>query len=187
MTAQMIPMDASETAIAGLWQIAAKSIGDERGTVREFFRTSGFAESGLSVPERWMQINLTWTTRGAVRGLHGEDVTKLVGVAFGAAYGVYLDARRASSTYGMVVAIPLEVGLQVLVPPGVCNGFQAVSEGGCQYLYCFDAEWTLGMSGTAVNPLDPALGIEWPLPVDPGNPAAISSKDARAPLFAELA
>ena len=71
-------------------------------------------------------------------------------------------------------------------PPGVCNGFQATSEGGCEYLYCFDGEWTPTAAGVAVNPLDPALGIAWPLPGDPADPASISAKDANAPLLAHL-
>ena len=53
--------------------------------------------------------------------------------------------------------------MQVLVPPGVCNGFQAISDPGCQYLYCFDAEWAPGMAGVAVTPLDPELHIDWPI------------------------
>jgi dTDP-4-dehydrorhamnose 3,5-epimerase len=183
---EIIPADAAETEIAGLWRIGIKSVTDERGTVREFFRTSGFAELGVPVPPRWEQINMTWTEYGGVRGLHGESMTKLVGVAAGSAYGAYLDARKDSTTYGKVVTLPLEVGLQVLVPPGVCNGFQATSEDGCQYLYCFDAEWRPGMAGVAVRPTDPALGIAWPVPIDEGNPSLISAKDASAPLFAEL-
>jgi len=42
------------------------------------------------------------------------------------------------------------------------------------------------MSGVAVNPLDPALGISWPIAVDADNPAFVSAKDAAAPRFAEL-
>jgi dTDP-4-dehydrorhamnose 3,5-epimerase len=42
------------------------------------------------------------------------------------------------------------------------------------------------MPGVAVTPLDPALGIDWPLPIDPAEPAQISAKDAWAPRFAEL-
>jgi dTDP-4-dehydrorhamnose 3,5-epimerase len=183
MAVRVEEMTATETAIAGLWQVTTKSVTDERGTVREFFRTTGFAELGLPVPDRWSQINMTWTRRGGVRGLHGEAMTKLVGVAAGNALGAYVDARRGSATYGTVVTVPLEVGVQVLVPAGVCNGFQAISEPGCQYLYCFDVEWSPGMPGTAANPLDPALGIEWPIPVDPTDPATISQKDATAPAF----
>jgi dTDP-4-dehydrorhamnose 3,5-epimerase len=187
MAVNVTPMSLRQTAIDGLCQLETKAVTDERGTVRELFRTSGFAQAGIDVPERWQQINLTWTRHGGLRGLHGEAMTKLVGVASGEAYGVYLDARSGSSTYGQVVTLPLTVGVQVLVPAGVCNGFQAVSPEGCEYLYCFDAEWSPGMAGVAVNPLDPALGIAWPVPVDPADPAMISAKDSAAPSFSELA
>jgi dTDP-4-dehydrorhamnose 3,5-epimerase len=173
-------MQAVPTAIGGLWQLSPKSVSDDRGTVREFFRGSGFAAAGVDVPERWQQINLTWTRAGGLRGLHGESMTKLVGVVAGEALGAYVDARAGSPTFGTVVSVDLRVGVQVLVPPGVCNGFQAVSPDGCQYLYCFDQEWAPGMAGVAVNPLDPALGIAWPLP------PTVSAKDSSAPLFAEL-
>jgi dTDP-4-dehydrorhamnose 3,5-epimerase len=180
---QIEPMTAKETAISGLYEIATKAVSDERGTVREFFRTSGFDDLGVPVPDRWSQINMTWTRRGAVRGMHGEAMTKLVGVAWGSAFGAYVDTRPESPSYGTLVTLPLEVGVQVLVPPGVCNGFQATSEGGCQYLYCFDAEWVPGMPGVAVSPLDPALAIRWPIPLDPADPGSISAKDAQAPPF----
>ena len=180
------PMSVEATAIDGLRRIVTKAVTDERGTVREFFRTSGFAAAGLDVPQRWQQINLTWTAHGGLRGLHGEAMTKLVGVAAGEAFGAYLDARPGSPSYGTVVTSPLTVGVQMLVPPGVCNGFQAVTPDGCQYLYCFDAEWVPGMPGVAVNPLDPALGIGWPIDPDPADPALISAKDSAAPMFADL-
>jgi dTDP-4-dehydrorhamnose 3,5-epimerase len=70
---------------------------------------------------------------------------------------------------------------KVQVPKGVCNGFQSLSPGATQYLYCFDQEWRPGMSGVSVNPLDPGAGIAWPIPVDPSDPAQISAKDAGAP------
>jgi dTDP-4-dehydrorhamnose 3,5-epimerase len=182
---EIAEMSAARTAIAGLWRLSTKSVTDERGTVREFFRASAFqalgVEAGLEIPPVWSQLNLTWTKQGAVRGLHGESMTKLVGVAAGEALGAYVDARPGSPTYGTVAMIELSVGVQALVPPGVCNGFQSVSPDGCQYLYCFDAEWVPGMAGVAVNPLDPALGIDWPLPPQ------LSDKDAAAPMFAELA
>lgn len=174
------PMTATPTGIAGLWELRAKSITDSRGTVRELFRTSGFTAAGVVVPDRWAQVNLTHTYRGGLRGLHGEAMTKLVGVACGEAFGAYLDARRGSPTRGRVVTVALTVGVQVIVPPGVCNGFQAVSQDGCQYLYCFDTEWSPQLPGVAVNPLDPALGIRWPLePI-------LSDKDRAAPPFGDL-
>ena len=184
VAAQVREAEAMPAEIAGLWQLRPKSITDERGTVREFFRRSAFADTGLAVPERWSQINLTRTRRGAVRGLHGEAMTKLIGLAAGSALGAYLDARKDSATYGRVLTMPLEVGVQMLVPPGVCNGFQALTD--CDYLYCFDAEWRPDLPGVAVRPIDPALNIGWPLPIQASDPASISAKDATAPLFAEL-
>ena len=180
----VVPMTVASTAIDGLLAITTKAVTDDRGTVREFFRTSGFAQAGVPVPPKWEQVNMTWTLRGALRGLHGEAMTKLVGIAAGEAYGAYVDARRGSATYGAVVSLPLAVGTQLLVPAGVLNGFQAVTD--CQYVYCFDAEWTPGMAGVACTPLDPALRIAWPLPIDRDDPAQISAKDAAAPLFADL-
>ena len=65
--------------------------------------------------------------------------------------------------------------------------FRSVSaQLGQQCLYCFGVEWQPGMSGVAVNPLDPDLGIDWPIDVDPADPAFVSAKDAAAPRFSEL-
>ena len=50
--------------------------------------------------------------------------------------------------------MPLKPGTQVLVPAGVCNAFQSVSEEGTQYVYCFTDEWRPGMAGIAFSPLD---------------------------------
>jgi dTDP-4-dehydrorhamnose 3,5-epimerase len=186
VSVQLSPLSAEPTPIAGLWQLQTRAATDERGTVREFYRASAYADLDATLPARWEQLNLTWTARGSIRGLHGESMTKLVGVAHGEAFGVYLDARPDSSSYGTVVTSTLTVGVQMVVPPGVCNGFQAVSEGGCQYLYCFDAEWEPGMAAVAVTPLDPQLDIAWPVPFDASDPAALSVKDRTAPTFAAV-
>ena len=182
MTSVVTELSVSTTGIDGLLRIETKTVSDERGTVREFFRTSAY--EGLGVPNRtWNQINVTFTRQGGLRGLHGESADKLIGIAWGTAYGAWLDARESSPTYGQVETMPLSVGLQMYVPAGVCNGFQATSAEGCQYLYCFSAEWTPSMPGVAFNPLDPALGIDWPIPVGPGSPGLISAKDLNAPKF----
>ena len=181
----IMPMAVEPTAIDGLLRITPKVVTDERGTVREFFRASSYGAAGVGA-DGWRQVNLTWTQRGALRGLHGEATDKLVGVACGEAFGVYLDARRGSPTFGLVVAERLTPGVQVFVPAGVCNGFQAVSDPGCQYLYCFGAEWQPGMPGVAINPLDRELRIAWPIAPEPGNPAMVSAKGASAPRFAYL-
>jgi dTDP-4-dehydrorhamnose 3,5-epimerase len=180
------PFNARTTDIADLLLIDVKEIDDDRGVVREFFRTSAFEEAGVKNLGPWLQVNVTESTHGAIRGLHGEDMHKLVGIAFGEAFGAYVDTRPTSPTKGNVVTVELRKGTQVLVPPGVCNGFQSTSEGLTQYLYCFNQEWTPTMAGVAVNPLDPALGIAWPLPVDPDNPAQLSAKDRSLPNLADV-
>ena len=180
----IVDFDVRTTAIEGLLVLRMKQITDARGTVRELFRTSAFAEAGCPVGP-WPQINATETGNGAIRGLHGEDMIKLVAVVSGEAFGAYVDARAGSSTFGQVVTVPLVPGTQVLVPAGVCNGFQSVSPGTTQYLYCFTSEWTPGMTGVAVHPLDPALGIAWPIAVDVDDPAQLSAKDAAQPTLAE--
>ena len=183
MTAKETPMAVEPTAIDGLVIITMKQVEDERGVVREFYRATSWAEAGLPSLGPWQQMNVTESRRGALRGLHGEDMFKLVAVAAGEAFGAYVDTRAGSASFGNVVTVPLAAGTQVLVPKGVCNGFQSVTD--TQYLYTFDAEWQPGMSGTAVNPLDPALGIEWPLPIDVDDPAVLSTKDRDQPTFAQ--
>jgi dTDP-4-dehydrorhamnose 3,5-epimerase len=172
-------MRVETTAIDGLLVVHAKTVEDERGQVREFFRASAFADVDAAV-HVWQQVNLTHTVVGGLRGLHGEQAVKLIGVAMGTAHGAYLDTRHDSATFGTVVELELRVGTQVLVPAGVCNGFQATSPDGCEYLYCFDTEWAPDLPGIAINPLDRALGIEWPLP------PIISDKDANAPMFSSV-
>ena len=180
----VIPMSVEPTAVDGLLAITMKQVTDDRGTVREFYRQSAWREAGLPDLGPWQQVNLTETRPGALRGLHGEAMHKLVAIAAGEAFGAYVDARPKSQTYGAVVTLRLTPGQQVLVPQGVCNGFQSVGDAPTHYLYCFDAEWVPGMAGVAVNPLDPALGIDWPLPVDVDDPGQISVKDASAPALA---
>ncbi|MDZ7675242.1 MAG: dTDP-4-dehydrorhamnose 3,5-epimerase [Acidimicrobiales bacterium] len=182
---EIVDFAVEHTAIEDLVVLTMKQVTDDRGTVREFYRESAFAEAGLPSLGPWVQVNLTETRRGAIRGMHGESMHKLVAVAAGRAHGAYVDARAGSATFGAVVTLDLEPGVQVLVPPGVCNGFQAVSDP-MQYAYCFDVEWQPGMSGVALTPLDPALGIEWPLSVDPDDPALVSAKDRDAPTLADL-
>ena len=183
---EAIELEAQPTAIDGLLLLTMKQVSDERGTVREFFRESTLGGPGMPTLGPWRQVNLTHTHRGSLRGMHAESMVKLVGVASGEAFAAYVDLRAASGTYGKVVTTVLTPGRQVLVPAGVGNGFQATSEGGCEYLYCFDAEWSPGMAGVACSPLDPALGIDWPLPIDPDDPSQVSRKDRDAPLFSEL-
>jgi dTDP-4-dehydrorhamnose 3,5-epimerase len=181
---EIVDFEATPGAIDGLIVVRMKQITDERGTIRELFRRSAFEVAGIELAQ-FEQINVTSSHRGAVRGLHAEAMTKLVAVAAGSAFGVYLDLRSDSPTLGRVDTVMLAPGAQVLVPSGVANGFQALADG-THYVYCFDAEWRAGMAGQACTPLDPELGIDWPLPIDADDPGQISVKDRNAPRLADL-
>lgn len=184
----VVPFEASPTEVDGLFVIRVKQVDEPRGMVRELYRAGAYADAlGIPAAPPWRQLNLTETRRGAIRGLHGEAMTKLVTVVAGEAFGAYLDARAGSPSRGRVVTVPLRPGTQVLVPAGVCNGFQALAAEPTLYLYCFDREWEPGMAGTAVHPLDPELAIPWPLPVDPADESQLSPKDAGLPTWAEVA
>jgi dTDP-4-dehydrorhamnose 3,5-epimerase len=189
MSMHITELQTSTTDIEGLLICTLKQASDERGTVREFYRASAYTPglAAAGAPPVWQQINVTESRYGAIRGMHGESMIKLVGCVSGHAYGAYLDARRDSPSYRAVVTVELAPGTQVLVPAGVCNGFQSVSEQGTQYLYCFTDEWRPGMAGIAYTPLDEELGFDWPVPVDAADPSRISVKDATAPRFSELA
>ncbi len=177
---QIVEMQTRETDIDGLLVFTMKQVHEDRGTIREFFRASQYPIGG------WQQINVTESKHGAVRGLHGEAMTKLVAIVSGTAFGAYLDAREDSPSYGQVVTVDLAPGTQVLVPAGVCNAFQTTSDEGSQYVYCFTDEWRPGMAGIAFTPLDDGLGITWPVPLDVEDPTQVSVKDAGAPRFTEV-
>jgi dTDP-4-dehydrorhamnose 3,5-epimerase len=182
----LTPAEFETTPIEGLVVMRAKRVTDERGTVREAYRASAVVDAGLTPLDRIVQVNVTQTEPGAVRGIHAEDMTKLVGVAAGEGLGVYVDLRDRSASRGLVHTVDLVPGVHVLVPRGVGNGFQAVGPAPAQYLYCFDEEWRPDMAGVAITPLDPALGVTWPVAIDPDDRAQISEKDAHAPTLAEV-
>jgi dTDP-4-dehydrorhamnose 3,5-epimerase len=182
----LVAFDTEQTAIDGLVVVTTKQISDDRGAVREIFRLSTFTTLAGSTLETCSQVNLTHTTQGAIRGLHGEEMTKLVGVVAGEAFGAYVDARPGSPSFGQVVSLELRLGRQVLVPKGVLNGFQATGGEGCEYLYCFDQEWSPTMPGIGVHPLDPDLSIPWPIKIDREDRSLLSEKDAGLPRFSSL-
>jgi dTDP-4-dehydrorhamnose 3,5-epimerase len=92
--------------------------------------------------------------------------------------------KNPENVYVLPETVYVTPGVQVFVPQGVCNGFQALED--TEYLYFFDNEWAPGMPGTALCPLDPELGIEWPIAIDINNLNQISEKDSKAPTLKEL-
>lgn len=159
----MNPFRAEPTRIEGLWTTELKQFRDARGTIREAFRQSEFEAAGLPSLGRRPQTNATETVRGGLRGIHGEYAHKLVAVAAGEVYAVILDLRPDSPTAGEWEGFTLGPGQGLFVSSGLGNSFQTTSDEPSQYLYQFAEEWAPDMPGVHVTPLDPALGIDWPL------------------------
>lgn len=173
----------TKTNIDGLYLINLKQIEDDRGTITELFRYCDYDKSIPNIPINWKQTNLTISKFGVIRGIHAEEMTKLVSVIHGEGFGVYVDLRKESKTLGNVFTTQLSQGIQVLVPNGVGNCFQSVSENGCHYLYCFDKEWQPSMKSINVNPTDIDLQVVWPIPL---SQSILSSKDLGLPRLKEV-
>ena len=67
----VVDMQSAATGIDGLVVVTVKQATDERGTVRELFRASAYAEllAGLGT---WQQVNVTETRRGACAASTGR-------------------------------------------------------------------------------------------------------------------
>src|SRR5690606_22048324 len=115
--------------------------------------------------------------------IHAEFAHKYVAVANGEVYAVIVDLRKSSPTAKEWQAFTLKRGEGLFISKGLGNSFQSISDEPSVYLYYFEQEWQPGMEGTACNPLDPELGIDWPIGKDEG--MIISEKDAHSPPLKE--
>ena len=160
--------------------------GDARGFFSEVFRQDRFDAAVGHVG--FVQDNHSRsTTKGVIRGLHYQAPPaaqgKLVRVTRGAAYDVIVDARHGSPTFGRHIGLELSEDnwRQLWVPRGFLHGFCTLTED-VEFLYKVTAYYSREHDGGA-HPLDPDLGIEWPLD---GAEPVLSDKDAKAPRLKDL-
>jgi dTDP-4-dehydrorhamnose 3,5-epimerase len=174
-----------DTKLDGPLLIAPKVIGDERGFFCETYRRNEFI--GLGIEEEMVQDNHSRSGRGIVRGMHfqvGRGAAKLVRCARGEIFDAVVDLRRGSPTHGRWEGFRLseENMHSVYVPAGFAHGFCVTSDVADvsykQDRYFADA------TERGIKYDDPAIGIEWPLPVEQLKP---SQRDAEAPTLAEVA
>jgi dTDP-4-dehydrorhamnose 3,5-epimerase len=116
------------------------------------------------------QVNHTRTLRrGTVRGMHFQypphQETKLVSCLRGEVFDVAVDVRSGSPTFLQWHAERLSEDNHrcLLVPKGCAHGFQTLTDD-CELLYFHSAPFSADSEG-GLHPLDPALGISWPLEV----------------------
>lgn len=179
-------MQFEEFDIPGLLLLVPRKIGDVRGFFSETFRVDIVTSRGLDLP--FVQDNHVFSAqKGVLRGLHFQldphAQGKLVRCSRGSILDVAVDIRVGSPTYGRHVAVELsaENWQQLWVPPGFAHGYVTL-EDNCEVIYkvtdYYAPECDRGISWN-----DPALGIDWRLPV---TSLTLSDKDRKQPLLADL-
>lgn len=175
-------MKIEKTNIADLVVVIPNAIGDHRGWFCETYNQQKAEELGIS--HQFIQDNHSFSAvKGTLRGLHYQLApkaqTKLVRCTRGAIYDVAVDLRKESPTYGKWFGVELteDNKKQLLVPKGFAHGFMTLTED-AEVQYKVDELYSQEHdSGVLWN--DPAIGIEWPLDIEP----VLSDKDKIAPLL----
>ena len=172
--------------IDGAWTFTPQVHLDDRGSFAEAFRGAEFA-AALGYELNVAQVNCSVSRRGVIRGIHYADVPpgqgKFVMCAAGAVLDVVVDLRAGSPRFGQWEAVHLDDRGRraVFVAEGLGHAFMALSEQ-ATVLYLCTTAYAPGREH-GVNPLDPAIAIDWPLN-DAGGPV-LSAKDADAPTLAD--
>jgi len=174
------------TAIPDVKIITPKKHGDHRGFFSEVYKQSDMTAAGIGLV--FVQDNHSRSaTVGTLRGLHFQSAPfaqdKLVRVTKGRILDIAVDIRASSPTFGQHVAVELseENWRQLLVPVGFAHGFVTL-EPDTEVLYKVSAPYgPVNDHGLAFD--DPALGIDWRIPLDK---VVLSDKDRKHPRLADL-
>ena len=168
-------MNVVETALPGVLLIEPKVFGDARGFFLETWQQNRYEEAGL--PGSFVQDNLSFSTRGVLRGLHYQHPLgqgKLVSIIQGEVFDVAVDIRRGSPTFGKWTGVILsgDNHKQLWIPPGFAHGFCVVSETAYFTYKCTEFYAPASEGGIAWD--DPDIGIDWPL-----KQVSLSAKDEK--------
>ena len=177
-------MEIQQLGIEGAFVVTPKQFGDPRGLFLEWFKDATFA-SAAGHPLSLAQGNLSVSARGTVRGIHFADVppgqAKYVTCVAGAVLDVVVDIRVGSPTFGQWEAVRLDTvdRRAIYLSEGLGHGFCALEDSSTVVYLC--SEGYAPTREHEVHPLDPALGIDWGLPVED---LLLSAKDEVAPTLA---
>jgi dTDP-4-dehydrorhamnose 3,5-epimerase len=157
-----MPIQVEETAIPDVKIIRATRFHDERGFFTEMYKESEYI--GLGIP-RFVQDNLSESSKGVIRGLHWQAPPfgqgKLVSCLRGSILDVAVDIRENSPTFGRHVTVELNANQQVSlwIPEGFAHGFQAL-EDGTRVHYKVTNYWNMEAE-RSLNYFSPEIGINW--------------------------
>lgn len=166
-------MNLQSTELTDVKELHPKVFGDRRGYVFESYREE-YTDLGLT---KMVQVNISRSTRGVLRGLHFQSQqpqAKLISVIRGEVFDVAVDIRVGSPTFGQWISRTLseENHVQLFIPVGFAHGFCVLSDE-VDFLYqCSDYYHPQSEVGIQWN--DPEIGIAWP----EKNPI-LSDKDAK--------
>lgn len=165
--------------LSGLWLIEPEFVCDERGAFARAWCSREFESRGLN--PRLAQCNVSINhRRGTVRGMHFQrephSEAKLVRVTRGAIFDVAVDLRTSSPTCGRWTGIELSAQNHraFYIPEGFAHGFQTLTDD-VEISYQMSHEFVAG-SSAGVRWNDPAIRVEWPLPI-----SVIAAKDEAWP------
>lgn len=172
-------------ALAGAYVLELERHEDERGFFARTFCRRELADHGLDPSV--VQCSLSFNrAAGTLRGMHYQgspaEEAKLVRVVRGAIHDAVVDCRPGSPTFGRhgVVRLDAENRRSLYVPPLFAHGFQTL-EDDTEILYQMSSEFA-PEHARGFRYDDPAVGIDWPLPV-----TVISEKDRDLAAFREVA
>lgn len=173
--------------IEGTWVYTPQVHRDDRGHFLEVFRGGEFA-ADLGHRLDVAQVNCSVSQRGVIRGIHYADVppgqAKYVSCVSGAILDVIVDLRAGSPSFGQWEAVRLDDADRraVFLSEGLGHAFMALTDQ-ATVMYLCSTPYAPGREH-GVHPLDPALGIEWPLD-EAGRAPVLSDKDAAAATLEE--
>lgn len=185
-------MEIRPLRIEGAWEVTPRQFHDERGAFLEWYAGSAFADA-VGHPLDLKQANVSVSAAGVLRGVHFAQLppsqAKYVACTSGAVLDVVVDVRVGSPTYGQWESVLLDDvdRRAVYVSEGLGHAFLSLADGStvtylCSAPYAPDREF-------GIDPLDPALAIDWPRTGRDGAALSLrlSAKDAAAPRLADAA
>ena len=177
-------MDVRELSVPDAFAFTPVQHADARGLFLELFKSGPLVEA-VGHPLRLEQANCSVSARGTLRGVHFADVppsqAKYVTCVSGTGLDVVVDIRVGSPTFGRWDAVLLDDKDRraVYVAEGLGHAFLALSDAATLLYLCSEGYHPGREHG--INPLDPAIGIDWPPDIEP----LLSPKDAKAPGLAD--
>ena len=179
-------MKVIDTKLKDVKIIEMDVFGDHRGFFTESYTRQKLSNAGIDID--FLQDNHSLSVEpGVLRGMHFQTEpkaqTKLVRTTTGVIYDVLVDMREGSLTYGKWEGYILSEynHRQLLVPKGFAHGFVTLAPN-CNVQYKVDEYYSKENDGGIAFD-DPAIGIEWPMPVDK---LVLSEKDTQHPTLAEF-